>query len=458
MSATDKELIAQLNQARQELERWKEAVESTGDGVWDWNPQTDEIYFSAGWKEMLGYSTDEIHADINEWKNRVHPDDLDVVLEEIRICLEGGRDSYESEHRLLCKDGVYRWILDRGRVTQRDEAGKATRFIGTHVLIDRRKRLEAELAASNLNQRHFKNLLQYIIEHSNGAVAIHDKDLNYIYVSQRYLTDYQVAEKDIIGRHHYEIFPDLPQKWRDVHQKALQGEVSRADRDPYYRDNGTVEWTRWECRPWFEEDGTIGGLVVYTEVITKQVEAENRVKESEAKYRALFENMALASCIDEVIYEDGKAIDYRILEVNPAFEKITGLSASQCAGNLASQVYGTGEAPFLDVYSAVAENGTPAAFETWFEPLRKHLNVTVGSPKPGFFSTVFADITERKNMEIELNRLKNQLEQEVQDKTKELSRRIHELERFREATVEREFRMKELREEIIHLKKEHHHH
>jgi|GEM_PF-6299004 len=86
--------------------------------------------------------------------------------------------------------------------------------------------------------------MRYIIEHANSAVAVHDKDLNYIYLSQRYLDQYNVKEKDIIGKHHYEVFPDLPQKWRDVHQKALRGEVSKAERDPYYRVDRTVVWTR----------------------------------------------------------------------------------------------------------------------------------------------------------------------------------------------------------------------
>jgi PAS domain S-box-containing protein len=125
------------------------------------------------------------------------------------------------------------------------------------------------------------NLMQYIIEHSNSAVAVHDRDLRYIYVSQRYLDDYQVTEKNIIGRHHYEIFPDLPQKWRDVHQKALSGSVSSADRDLYMRADGTEVWTRWECRPWYAPDGSIGGIIVYTEVITDRVRAEESLQQAQ---------------------------------------------------------------------------------------------------------------------------------------------------------------------------------
>ena len=82
---------------------------------------------------------------------------------------------------------------------------------------------------------HSHDLMKYIIEHTRSAVAVHDRDLKYIYVSRPYLDQYNVEKRDVIGKHHYEIFPDLPQKWRDVHQNALAGEVSRGENDPYYR-------------------------------------------------------------------------------------------------------------------------------------------------------------------------------------------------------------------------------
>jgi len=137
-----------------------------------------------------------------------------------------------------------------------------------------RKQMEEKLS-------HSYDLMRYIIEHANSAVAVHDKDLRYIYVSQRYLDRYKVKEADVIGRHHYDVFPDLPQKWRDAHQKALAGKVSRGERDSYPRQDGTLDWTRWECRPWYEADGSIGGIVVYTEVITEWVAAQEALRKSE---------------------------------------------------------------------------------------------------------------------------------------------------------------------------------
>ncbi len=138
--------------------------------------------------------------------------------------------------------------------------------------ITERKRAEEALA-------HSHDLMRYIIEHNQSAVAVHDRDLKYIYVSQRYLDDYKLEEKDIIGKDHYDVFPDLPQKWRDVHQKALAGEVSSAEDDAYVREDGSVVWTRWECRPWYEADGSIGGIIIYTEVITERKQAEEALRE-----------------------------------------------------------------------------------------------------------------------------------------------------------------------------------
>ena len=125
---------------------------------------------------------------------------------------------------------------------------------------------------------HSHDLMSYIIEHNQSAVAVHDKELNYIYVSTQYLNQYNVEKRDVIGKHHYEVFPDLPQKWRDVHQRAIAGEISRGKEDPYKREDGTIAWTRWECRPWYEADNSIGGIIIYTEVLSteKQMHADIR--------------------------------------------------------------------------------------------------------------------------------------------------------------------------------------
>lgn len=137
-------------------------------------------------------------------------------------------------------------------------------------LEDRRKQSEDKAI-------EWHELMQYIIRHDPNAIAVHDKDLRYVYVSDRYLKDYQVREEDVIGKHHYEVFPDIPQKWKDVHQRALRGEVIRSEESAFPRADGRTDYTRWECRPWRNKQGETGGIILYTEVITESVEARLEV-------------------------------------------------------------------------------------------------------------------------------------------------------------------------------------
>ncbi len=130
---------------RQSEMRWQFALEGSRDGIWDWNVETGEVFFSSMWKRMLLYEDHEIEHDLSEWDKRVHPDDRDATYADVNAHLEGKTDFYLNEHRLMCKDGRYRWILDRGMVIERTEEGKPLRFIGTHSDITERKRSEAEL-------------------------------------------------------------------------------------------------------------------------------------------------------------------------------------------------------------------------------------------------------------------------------------------------------------------------
>ena len=114
-------------------ERWRFALEGAGDGVWDWNVNNNAMAFSRRWKGMLGYSDDEVQNNFSEWKKRVHPDDLDRTMADIQAHLQGKTSAYINEHRLLHKDGRWRWILDRGMVTSHSEDGKPLRMIGTHT-------------------------------------------------------------------------------------------------------------------------------------------------------------------------------------------------------------------------------------------------------------------------------------------------------------------------------------
>ena len=120
-------------------ERWRFAVEGSGDGVWDWNLQTGAASFSKRWKEMLGFSEDEIASDSAEWSDRVHPDDLPGVMATIQAHLDGTTPSAVVEFRMRNKAGQWQWILGRGMVVGRDADGKPLRLVGTNSDISERK-------------------------------------------------------------------------------------------------------------------------------------------------------------------------------------------------------------------------------------------------------------------------------------------------------------------------------
>ena len=131
-------------QIRRSEERLRYALEGSNDGLWDWDLTTDEVYFSPRWKEMLGYREDEIANRLSSWKDLVHPDDLPTALSRVQAHLQNPEQPYEFLHRLMHKDGDWRWILDRGRA-QRDASGRPVRMVGTHVDVTEQKRLESSL-------------------------------------------------------------------------------------------------------------------------------------------------------------------------------------------------------------------------------------------------------------------------------------------------------------------------
>lgn len=391
--------------------------------------------------DSLGYTREELKdMTIFQIDPNFNPENFPAHRAEIRI--SGSRTLFSTHQR---KDGsVFPVEITINYFLFRDQL-KSFSFVKD---ISDRVNAEKKLKQS-------RDLLQYVIEHSNGAVAILDRDLKYIYVSEKYLNDYGIKEKDIVGKHHYEVFPEIPENWKEVHQKALAGEISSSVRDPFYREDGSLEWTRWECRPWYEQEGFIGGIILYTEAITDQVKTEQILKESELRFRLLAESAPLGIVISDM--------NEKTIYINDRFREMFGYSIKEMPSvnewwvlaypdpDLRERA--KSEWKVLMEQSGKNRSGTkPMEFPvTCSDGKVKIIEFSVASIREHNY-VLLSDVTERRTAERALQQLKDQLEQQVEEKTQELKERIRELERFREATIDREFRIKELRDEIAGLK------
>lgn len=152
----------------QEKERYSLAVRGANDGLWDWDTVSNDIFFSPRWKDMLGYDDHEIENHFDEWVKRLHPDDAEKTLADLRAHLNGQSYYFENEHRLLHKDGKYRWFLMRG-LALRDEQGKAYRIAGSSTEITARKTYEKHL---HQNESRMRMVLDHIVD---AIITTNDK-------------------------------------------------------------------------------------------------------------------------------------------------------------------------------------------------------------------------------------------------------------------------------------------
>ncbi|WP_051822172.1 response regulator [Desulfonatronum thiodismutans] len=174
------ERIKAENALRYSQERFQLAMDATRDGLWDWNLETDEIYFSPAYTAMLGYAPGEIAPSVQFWSDNVHPDDLPLAWERITDCLENRLKNFEVEFRMRTKAGDWLWIQGRGSAVSRDKAGKAARMVGTHVDISERKAIEGRLqeamrraeAANQAKSAFLANMSHEIRTPMNGVIGL----------------------------------------------------------------------------------------------------------------------------------------------------------------------------------------------------------------------------------------------------------------------------------------------
>ena len=124
---------------------WMFAFEGSGIGLWDWNVTTNKVLFSSGWKDLFGYAQDEVGDNFNEWSSLIHPDDLSTAMANLQRYVQGEIPVCTGEYRRRCKDGSYKWVLERGRIVSQTKDGNSLRVLGIHTDITERKHLERRL-------------------------------------------------------------------------------------------------------------------------------------------------------------------------------------------------------------------------------------------------------------------------------------------------------------------------
>lgn len=142
--------------------------------------------------------------------------------------------------------------------------------------IEERKQAEDALRAS-------EERLQLFIEYAPASLAMFDRDMRYLYVSRRWQNVYGLEDRCLLGMLHYEVFPEIPERWKEAHRRGLAGEVLQADAERFERADGSVQWVRWEIRPWYNSIGNVGGIVIFTDDITERKKVDDALQESEAR-------------------------------------------------------------------------------------------------------------------------------------------------------------------------------
>ena len=396
--------------ARHEAEaRLSTALDMAQAGYWEYDVASDTFTFNDHFYRIYKTTAAEIggyQMSSAEYARRFcHPDDAPLVAREVAEVIASADPDYHRmiEHRILCGDGSVGHITVQFFAIK-DAQGRTVKTYGVNQNITVRKQSEAALRESEARLRLF-------IEHAPAALAMFDRDMRYLAVSRRWLADFGLEGRDLLGRSHYEVFPEIGGELKQIHRRGLAGEVVRGNEDPFVRADGHVQYLRWESHPWRDDRGEIGGIVIFTEDVTQQKQAEAALRESEMRFRTLVDGAP-----DAIFVQAEGRFQY----VNPALARLLGagkpedLVGTEYLARMAPEFHeairhrirsqretGTAAPPMEQAYLRL--DGTRVPVETTAVPVRfgnrdAHL--------------VFVrDISERQHTETEKQNLQAQLAQ-----------------------------------------------
>src|SRR5215831_16512361 len=285
------------------------------------------LFVNPAFCAMLGFSEQELQG-----KHCVQfspPEDAEkdwILFQQLRA---GSIDHYQLEKRYFRGDGSLMW----GHLSiSLLKTSPSPLVIAMVEEITDKKRAEEALRAS-------EDLLKIFVKNVPVEVAMLDRDMRYLQVSDCWSADYSLDCSQLLGRSHYELFPDCPQRWKEMHRRALAGETLRAAEDRWDREDGTTTWVRWEIRPWRTSSGTVGGILIFAENITRRKEMEEAISgmsrkliESQEQERArigrelhddINQRLALLALELEQLQENPSEIQPRVKELRRQMAEVS---------------------------------------------------------------------------------------------------------------------------------------
>ncbi|QIR35292.1 PAS domain S-box protein [Tolypothrix sp. PCC 7910] len=302
------------------------------------------------------------------------------------------------------------------------------RTIGINIVceeITERKRAQQSLQESEATLRLFA-------QYAPAGIAMLDKDMRYIIASQRWVDEYHLdAIESLIGRSHYEIFPEIPEKWRQIHQRCLAGASEQRDEDLFIRVDGTQQWISWEIHPWHTATGEIGGIIIFGNDVTPQKQAKEALRKSEYLYRTLAHNFPNGGVN---IFDR----DLRYLLSDGTEIAKVGMTKEQLEGHTLWETVPPEISTVLEPPYRAALAGETTIFELCFgDRIYQIYTLPLFNEQGEIFAglSMSQNITLQKQAEQTLRTAKDELELQVQQRTQEL-RETNEILQKRE----REFR------------------
>ena len=392
-------------------QRYRNLIENSRDLVYriSFVPQQHFEYVSPSATAITGYTPEEHYADPYLGYKLIHPEDLPLLQ---KIATEGIKPDQKLVLRWRRKDGRLIW-MEQQNTPIFDAQGNLIALEGFAQDVTERK--EAELALQNLLQEY--DVLFNGVQDAVFLIEVDEAgEFRYLRTNLAHQKKTGISLEMIQGKTPIELVgEELGSVLCANYQRCLDSGQPVTYEETLDLPGGRRTWSTTLTPVWRE--GRIKYIVGAATDITEQKAALETIHLSKQRYRTLFANMVEGFALNEMIWDDnGQPIDYRFLEVNPAFEKLTGLKAEQVIGKTARQLVPRLEAHWIERYGEVAAGGGEQVFEEYTQELGKWYEVRAFCPKPGYFAAVFIDVTQRKRLEAE----REQLIQDLQRKNAEL--------------------------------------